>query len=131
MTIKDLIPDEYRQSGQEEYYHTDNGWKRLENAWEQDEFVLDPTKINLYIGKTGVDGDTFKNKFLMDQFSIQINKTSRNTVLLMTNIGTTRSSVSYLISVLLKIADQLDSQLHSFNKEELKIHNQRIHSLNI
>lgn len=129
LTIKDLIPDEYRQSGQEEYYHTDNGWKRLENAWEQDEFVLDPTKINLYIGKTGVDGDTFKNKFLMDQFSIQINKTSRNTVLLMTNIGTTRSSVSYLISVLLKIADQLDSQLHSFNKEELKIHNQRIHSL--
>ena len=82
-------------------------WK---TAWEQDEFVLDPTKINLYIGKTGVDGDTFKNKFLMDQFSIQVNKTSRNTVLLMTNIGTTRSSVSYLISVLLKIADQLDKQ---------------------
>ncbi len=65
----------------------------------------------------------------MDQFSIQINKTSRNTVLLMTNIGTTRSSVSYLISVLLKIADQLDEQAKSLNKEEVRILQERIHSL--
>lgn len=129
LTIKDLIPDTYRQSGQEEYYNSESGWKRLENAWEKDEFVLDPTKINLYIGKTGVDGDTFKNKFLMDQFSIQINKTSRNTVLLMTNIGTTRSSVSYLISALLKICDQLESHAESLNKEEKKILDDRIHSL--
>ena len=129
LTIKDLIPDEYRISGQQEYYHPDTGWKRLENAWEQDEFVLDPTKINLYIGKTGVDGDTFKNKFLMNQFSIQVNKTSRNTVLFMTNIGTTRSSVSYLISSLLKIADELDSNIESLNKEESKILDQQIHSL--
>lgn len=129
LTIKDLIPDEYRVSGQQEYYHPDTGWKRLENAWEKDEFVLDPTKINLYIGKTGVDGDTFKNKFLMDQFSIQVNKTSRNTVLLMTNIGTTRSSVSYLISSLLNIADQLDSHSKSLNSEESKILEDQIHSL--
>lgn len=129
LTIKDLIPDEYRKSGQEEYYSTDNGWKRLENAWEVDEFVLDPTKINLYIGKTGVDGDTFKNKFLMDKFSIQVNKTSRNTVLFMTNIGTTRSSVSYLISSLLKIAAELDSHAESLNDEERKILDQQIHSL--
>ena len=36
-------------------------WKKLGN---NDEFVLDPTKINLFIGRTGVDGDTFKNKYL-------------------------------------------------------------------
>ncbi len=36
----------------------------MEEAWEKDEFVLDPTKITLYIGRTGVDGDTFKNKYL-------------------------------------------------------------------
>ena len=40
----------------------------------------------------------------MDQYGIQVNKTSRNTVLFMTNIGTTRSSVAYLIEVLVKIA---------------------------
>ncbi len=129
LTIKDLIPDEYRQSGQQEYYSNESGWKRLENAWEEDEFVLDPTKINLFIGKTGVDGDTFKNKYLMDQFSIQVNKTSRNTVLLMTNIGTTRSSVSYLISVLLKISDQLDKKINSMSNEEIKIFKEHKHSL--
>ena len=40
----------------------------------------------------------------MDKYGIQINKTSRNTVLFMTNIGTTRSSVAYLIEVLARIA---------------------------
>ena len=38
----------------------------------------------------------------MDKYDIQINKTSRNTVLFMTNIGTTRSSVAYLIEVLVR-----------------------------
>jgi len=31
----------------------------MEEAWTNDEFVLDPTKINLFIGRTGSDGDTF------------------------------------------------------------------------
>ena len=38
-----------------------------------------------------MDGDTFKSNELMDKYGIQINKTSRNTVLFMTNIGSTRS----------------------------------------
>ncbi len=129
MTIKDIIPDQYRQSGLSEYYHPEQGWQRLEDAWESDEFVLDPTKINLHIGNTGVDGDTFKNKYLMDQFHIQINKTSRNSVLFMTNIGTTRSSVSYLISALLKIAEQIDLQFDSLNPEENRILQDKIYSL--
>ncbi len=129
LTIKDIIPDEYRQSGLSEYYHPEHGWQRLEKAWAHDEFVLDPTKINLHIGNTGVDGDTFKNKYLMDQFHIQINKTSRNSVLFMTNIGTTRSSVSYLISALLKIADQIDTQFDALNPEENRILQDKIYSL--
>merc|ERR1712113_873953 len=101
----------------------------MEEAWSNDEFVLDPTKINLFIGRTGVDGDTFKNKYLMDQFGIQINKTSRNTVLFMTNIGTTRSSVAYLISVLLKIADKLDKNRVGMSEAQLKAMDKKIHSL--
>ncbi len=131
LTIEDQIPEQYRLSGLSQYYDPKLGWNRLEGAWASDEFVLDPTKINLHIGQTGVDGDTFKNKYLMDQFNIQINKTSRNTVLFMTNIGTTRSSVSYLIGVLLKISKQLDDQLNSLNPEELKIHKQRVKSLTL
>jgi arginine decarboxylase len=129
LTIADLIPDKHRQSGLSEYYSPDSGWRRLEDAWANDEFVLDPTKINLHIGNTGVDGDTFKNKYLMDQFHIQVNKTSRNSVLFMTNIGTTRSSVSYLISTLLKIAEQIDLQFDSLSMEENRILQDKLYSL--
>ena len=47
----------------------------------------------------------------MDKYGIQVNKTSRNSVLFMTNIGTSRSSVAYLIEVLLKISEELDDEL--------------------
>ena len=129
LTVKDFIEDKYRQTGLTEYYDPKEGWNRMEDAWENDEFVLDPTKITLYIGRTGVDGDTFKNKYLMDKFNIQINKTSRNTVLFMTNIGTTRGSVTYLVNVLLKIADELDSRFKALNIRESEIVSARIKSL--
>lgn len=129
LTVQDFIPNEYRQTGLLEYYDKETGWNRMEDAWEQDEFVLDPTKITLHIGRTGVDGDTFKNKFLMDKFNIQINKTSRNTVLFMTNIGTTRGSITYLTNALLQIADELDQEFDSLNNRENEIHKKRITSL--
>ena len=65
----------------------------------------------------------------MDQFNIQINKTSRNTVLFMTNIGTTRGSVAYLTNALLKIAEQLEEKFQSLNGRESEIVAQRIKSL--
>ena len=80
-------------------------------AWDADEFVLDPSRITLSIGRTGFDGDTFKRDQLMDRHGVQINKTSRNTVLFMTNIGTTRSSVAFLVEVLVKIAGELDERI--------------------
>ena len=129
LTVHDFIPDTFRQTGLKEYYTKLEGWNRMDDAWQKDEFVLDPTKITLYIGKTGVDGDTFKNKYLMDKFNIQINKTSRNTVLFMTNIGTTRGSVTYLVSALLKIAYELDDELKSLNDKEREIRDKRIYSL--
>ncbi|MGB5437316.1 MAG: aminotransferase class I/II-fold pyridoxal phosphate-dependent enzyme [Maribacter sp.] len=129
LTVRNFIPDTYRQSGLKEYYSKEEGWNRMEEAWENDEFVLDPTKITLYVGKTGVDGDTFKNKYLMDKFNIQINKTSRNTVLFMTNIGTTRGSITYLTNALLRIADELDEEFKALNSKEQEILQKRIHSL--
>ncbi len=129
LTVKDFIPDKYRDTGLSEYYDSSKGWNRMEEAWEKDEFMLDPTKITLFIGKTGIDGDTFKNKYLMDKYNIQINKTSRNTVLFMTNIGTTRGSVAYLTKVLLDIADQLDKQFESLNQREREIADIQIESL--
>ncbi|PZX54965.1 aminotransferase class I/II-fold pyridoxal phosphate-dependent enzyme [Algoriphagus chordae] len=129
LTVKDFIPLQYRDSGLKAYYDTTVGWNRMEEAWEKDEFMLDPTKITLFIGRTGIDGDTFKNKYLMDKYNIQINKTSRNTVLFMTNIGTTRGSVAYLTKVLLKIASDLDSYFASLNRREREISDALIQSL--
>ncbi len=129
LTVDDLIPAIYRECGQKEYYTVEDGWDRMEEAWEKDEFVLDPTKVTLSVGKAGITGDAFKNNYLMDRFSIQVNKTSRNTVLLMTNIGTTRGSVTFLINALLQIADELDESNRSLNKRETEISAKHIQSL--
>lgn len=129
LTVNDLIPEEYRACGQKEYYTRSGGWDRMEESWEKDEFVLDPTKVTLSVGKAGITGDAFKNEYLMDRFNIQVNKTSRNTVLLMTNIGTTSGSLTYLINSLLQIADELEKSNRSLNKREAEISQKHIHSL--
>ncbi|REL39018.1 aminotransferase class I/II-fold pyridoxal phosphate-dependent enzyme [Rhodohalobacter sp. SW132] len=129
LTVRDFIPDQYRKSGLDEYYTDDHGWNRMEDAWEHDEFVLDPTKITLAVGLSGIDGDTFKNEYLMDQYNIQINKTSRNSILFMTSIGTTRGSVAYLVNTLLQIAEKLDEEYPALNKKETEILQKRIKSL--
>ena len=129
LNVKDIIPAEFRQCGVNEYYTVNDGWNRMEEAWEKDEFVLDPTKVTLSVGKAGITGDDFKNAYLMDRFNIQVNKTSRNTVLLMTNIGTTRGSVTFLINALLQIADELDESNRSLNKREAEISAKQITSL--
>ncbi len=129
LTIGDLIPEDLRESGLTYYFDEEKGWSSMNECWKKDEFVLDPTKITLYIGKTGIDGDTFKREFLMDQFGIQINKTTRNTVLFMTNIGTTRSTVSYLVSVLLKVAQQIDDRIKALNPAERALQEKMVQSL--
>lgn len=129
LTVNDIIPPHFRESGTGEYYTAEEGWNRMEEAWEKDEFVLDPTKVTLSVGKAGIMGDTFKNTYLMDRFNIQVNKTSRNTVLFMTNIGTTRGSVTFLINALLQIADELDESNRSLNKREAEISKKHIHAL--
>ena len=101
----------------------------MEEAWGTDDFVIDLTRLTLYLGLTGIDGDTFKNDYLMDKYGIQINKTSRNTVLFMTNIGTTRSSVAFLIEVLVKIATELEQQREDASRVERKIIENKIKSL--
>lgn len=108
LTTRDLIPEEYRESDRPMPLR--DGLAAMDEAWRRDEFVVDPSRLTLYIGLTGVDGDTFKHEYLMDKFGIQVNKTSRNSVLFMTNIGTSRSSVAYLIEVLVKLAESFEDE---------------------
>ena len=66
---------------------------------------------------------------LMDRHGVQINKTSRNTVLFMTNIGTTRSSVAFLVEVLVKIARELDERVSEMGLGERGRFEQRVRKL--
>ena len=129
LTAGDMIPESHRESGVHSYYDPEQGWTDIWDCWEKDEFVLDATRVTLAVGGTGWDGDTFKTDILMDKYGIQINKTSRNTVLFMTNIGTTRSSVAYLIEVLVEIAKGLDELLDDASKMERLSFDRRVKNL--
>ncbi len=129
LTVKDLIPAGLRATGVERFYDREHGWMPYWESWANDELTLDPTRLTLYVGATGIDGATFRDRYLMEQYGIQVNKTSRNTVLFMTNIGTTRSSVAYLIEVLVNIAKELDAALAAMGPAERRLHARRVRSL--
>ena len=124
----DMIPSEHRPSGLEFYYDSDHGWGRMDEAWRLDEFTLDPTRITLHIGATGMDGDAFRH-LLMDQYDIQINKTSRNSALFMPNIGTTRGDIAYLVDVLVSISRGVAERLSLESSSGLARHSARVDSL--
>ncbi|MBX5020830.1 aminotransferase class I/II-fold pyridoxal phosphate-dependent enzyme [Rhizobium lentis] len=126
--VDDLVPREYVESNAESCFDENAGWSNFETAWRTDEFALDPTHVTLDISATGISGDTFKHK-LMDEHEIQINKTSRNTVLFIVNIGNTRSDVAHLIEVLVKIARETDDKLRDLSTIERGIHDKRVRSL--
>ena len=65
----------------------------------------------------------------MDRYGVQINKTSRNTVLFMTTIGTTRSSVAYLIEVLVTIARDLEARIADMSPAERGAHERAVQRL--
>src|ERR1700754_3880437 len=127
LRTSDLIPDEFRPSHIAQPLRS--GLRNMMTVWDRDEFVLDPSRITLAIGRTGYDGDTFKREQLMDRHGVQINKTSRNTVLFMTNIGTTRSSVAFLVEVLVKIARELDEHISEMGLGERGRFEQRVRRL--
>ncbi len=127
LTTANLIPEDFRPSAIAQPLRS--GLRNMMAAWEQDEFVLDPTRITLSIGRTGYDGDTFKRQQLMDHYGIQINKTSRNSVLFMTNIGTTRSSVAFLVEVLVNIARELDQDVSEMSLGEREHFERAVHRL--
>ena len=110
LTPAEMIPAEFRKTGLADYGPPSSTWKEVLDAWDNDEFALDPTRLTLMCGTAGFDGTQFKG-LLAEKFDIQINKTSRNTILLMTNINNTSSDIAYLIKVLADIARDLDEKL--------------------
>ena len=125
---REMIPAAYRPSGLESYFDVTRGWTPLEPTWGGDEFVLDPTRVTIEVGRTGLDGDQFK-QLLMNRHDIQINKTSRNTVLFMIHIGMSRGAIAHLVTVLTKIASGLDDHLAHASVVERELHERRVHQL--
>jgi len=103
----ELIPEMYRKSGVKSGFRGKADWEAVASAWAIDDFVLDPCKINVTTSKTGISGFELRTKYLAEKYNIQVNKTGLNSFCLMTNIGTTRSSVAYLINCLKQISQEI------------------------
>jgi arginine decarboxylase len=107
-----MIPAEFRSSGFVDYLEPGTGWVDVIRSIREDEFFLDPTRMTLVCGTAGFDGTQFK-RLLADKFNIQVNKTSRNSVLLQSNINNTRSDVAHLVRVLVGICNELEAEIQS------------------
>ncbi|WP_348644657.1 decarboxylase [Starkeya sp. ORNL1] len=108
----DLIPAEYRKSGFVDFLRSGVNWGDIAKAMREDEFYLDPTRMTLVCGTAGFDGTQFKG-LLASKYNIQLNKTSRNSVLLQSNINNTRSDIAHLIRVLVEISRGIENDLNS------------------
>src|SRR5215472_898189 len=106
----EMIPAEFRNSGFVDYLTPGMNWAKAVEAFRQDEFALDVTRLTLVCGSAGFDGTQFKNLLAAD-YDIQLNKTSRNSVLLQTNINNTRSDIAQLIKVLVEISQGIEKKL--------------------
>jgi len=127
-TPEDMIPAEFRSSGLKDYGPPHSNWKDAIDAFDEDEFALDPTRLTLICGTAGFDGTQFKN-LLADRFDIQINKTSRNSILVQTNINNTRSDAALLIKVLADLSREIESGLAEGGRPEQEIFAARVKSL--
>ena len=105
-----MVPDEYRQSGFTDFLDPETNWVAAHRSLRDDEFCLDPTRMTLVYGTAGFDGTQFKG-ILASRYNIQLNKTSRNSVLLQSNINNTRSDIAHLIRVLAEISGEIDQRL--------------------
>ncbi|KAL8426701.1 hypothetical protein ACSSS7_008042 [Eimeria intestinalis] len=88
-----MVPASLRQSSLQEnalhgFFDEQMNVQTLEEVWlSDDEFVLDPTRITLYTGNSGLDGDTFKELEMrrllssrreLEELQLQINRLVRD-----------------------------------------------------
>jgi arginine decarboxylase len=127
-TPAEMIPAEYRKSGFVDWGAP--GWTMADTikALDTDEFYLDPTRITLLCGAAAYDGTQFKG-LLASEHDIQINKTSRNSVLVQININNTRSDLAHLIKALADMARAIDTRLAEGGEEERAAFKARVKSL--
>jgi len=124
----EMIPGEFRNSGFVDYLTPGTNWATAVKALTEDEFALDVTRLTLVCGSAGFDGTQFKT-LLAAEYDIQLNKTSRNSVLLQTNINNTRSDIAHLIKVLVEISQGIEKKLQEGGAAVQKSFAARVKSL--
>ena len=127
-TPEDMIPAEFRQSGIKDYGPPNSTWTEVVDAWDEDEFALDPTRMTLICGAAGFDGTQFKG-MLAERFDIQINKTSRNSILVQININNTRSDAALLIKALADLSREIEQGLEQEGTAGREVFAARVKSL--
>src|SRR5258705_10653996 len=122
------VPAEYRESGFVDFLAPGANWAIARRSLQEDEFCLDPTRMSLVCGTAGFDGTQFKG-ILANRYGIQVNKTSRNSVLFQSNINNTRSDAANLIRVLAEISGEVDRSLSQGGANVRKTFDARVKSL--
>ena len=112
-----LIPAEYRKSGFSRYSQAQD-LGAVEQAYAEDEFMLDPTRLTVYTALTGHSGFEFRNQVLMKELGVQVNHTSINTVLMNATIGVTWGALSFLLDGFRRHATALDVELARATSED-------------
>jgi arginine/lysine/ornithine decarboxylase len=127
-TPAEMIPAQYRQSGFTDFGAP--GWNlaKTMKALEGDEFFLDPTRITLLCGAAAFDGSQFK-ALLANDYDIQINKTSRNSVLVQININNTKSDAAHLVKSLAEMSRAIEKRLAEGGEAERARFQARVKSL--
>jgi arginine decarboxylase len=123
-----MVPAEFRTSGFNDFLSPGVNWGMVLHSLHEDEFCLDPTRMTLVCGTAGFDGTQFKG-ILASRYGIQVNKTSRNSVLLQSNINNTRSDVAHLIRVLVEISGEVDRDLIEGGESARRAFEARVKSL--
>ncbi len=127
-TPGEMIPNEYRRSGFADYGETGRTLGDTVEALREDEFFLDPTRITLLCGHAGYDGSQFKSLLATD-YDIQINKTSRNSVLVQININNTKSDMAHLVKALADLSRAIEKRLAEGGESERSAFAARVKSL--
>jgi arginine decarboxylase len=127
-TPAQMVPPEFRESGFKDFGKPNSTWRELLDSWDNDEIALDPTRLTLICGGAGYDGTQFKG-LLAERFDIQINKTSRNSILVQTNINNTRSDAALLVKALADLSREIDARLAQASASEKAAFEARVTSL--
>ena len=103
-----MIPAEFRQSGLKSYTEGGATWADAAKRLPRGRVRPRPDAPHARVRHAPASTARSSRTCSPSEYEIQLNKTSRNSVLLQTNINNTRSDVANLLKVLVEISKGID-----------------------